>query len=187
MIRIAQLQSYFYHSTTTFQIQAKHVCGTLALNMSSKKRNNHSAITNKPLKNHRLNCEKNQSIVQIMSSKSSISPIEVMEPPNKSEYDKKSYRVIRLANGLNALLVSDPTSKPNDLNECLDGKALEESITTSDDEGDTDGDESGEDESDDEGRENDRGKLAACALCVDVGSFSDPRNIQGLAHFLGEC
>lgn len=27
-------------------------------------------------------------------------------------------------------------------------------------------------------------KLAAAALCVGVGSFSDPRHVQGLAHFL---
>lgn len=27
-------------------------------------------------------------------------------------------------------------------------------------------------------------KLAACALCVGVGSFSDPPDIPGLAHFL---
>ena len=27
-------------------------------------------------------------------------------------------------------------------------------------------------------------KLAACALCVGVGSFSDPVDIPGLAHFV---
>lgn len=27
-------------------------------------------------------------------------------------------------------------------------------------------------------------KMAACALCIGVGSFSDPPDIPGLAHFL---
>ena len=28
---------------------------------------------------------------------------------------------------------------------------------------------------------------AAAAMCVGVGSFSDPADAQGMAHFLGEC
>lgn len=75
-----------------------------------------------------------------------MSTVEELEAPAKSENDKKSYRVIRLENGLKALLISAPV---------------------------------------DDGNATDSNKKAACALCVDVGYFSDPFDVQGLAHFLG--
>lgn len=90
--------------------------------------------------------------------------VEVMQSPIKSESDKKSYRIIRLSNGLRALLISD--SEVED----------EGSDAWSDVESDGDDDQEG---SDDEERQ------AACSLCVDVGSFSDPRDVEGLSHFLG--
>lgn len=40
--------------------------------------------------------------------------------------------------------------------------------------------------SDCDDEEKERGYPATCSLCVDVGSFSDPRDVQGLAHFLGK-
>ncbi|KAL1138822.1 hypothetical protein AAG570_008884 [Ranatra chinensis] len=105
--------------------------------------------------------------------------------PNKSPNDQKEYCVIKLANGLTALLISDV---PNLID-------LEEEGELDDDEGSETGSEnSGSDEesdvSDEElgsqkgcksGREE---KMAACALCIGVGSFSDPDDIPGLAHFL---
>lgn len=79
--------------------------------------------------------------------------IEILETPEKSEDDKKSYRVIQLLNGLKALLISDPTIEFN---------------------------EDAESKSDPVGA-----KLAACALCVDVGLYTEPRDVPGLSHFLG--
>lgn len=76
--------------------------------------------------------------------------VAVLETPVKSENDKKSYRLIRLPNGLKVLLISTPSNKTGD-------NASAELSS----------------------------KLAACAVCVDVGSFSDPLNIPGMAHFLG--
>lgn len=81
--------------------------------------------------------------------------VEVLETPVKSENDKKSYRVIRLENGIKALLISVPSK-------------IVESAT-----------------SDNREATESNSKLAACAVCVDVGSFSDPPDVRGLAHFLG--
>lgn len=64
--------------------------------------------------------------------------------PVKSEGDKKNYRLIRLSNGLKALLIS---------------KKDDEGLTKSE-------------------------EIAAACLAVKVGSFDDPRNAMGLAHFL---
>lgn len=69
--------------------------------------------------------------------------VQVLESPIKSEGDKKEYRVIKLPNGLKALLI-----KKNE------EKTSESEI------------------------------LAAANLTVGVGSFDEPPNIGGLAHFL---
>uniref|UniRef100_A0A4W6D344 Nardilysin b (N-arginine dibasic convertase) n=1 Tax=Lates calcarifer TaxID=8187 RepID=A0A4W6D344_LATCA len=97
----------------------------------------------------------------------------------KSPSDPKKYRYIELSNGLRALLISDFSG--------ADGKG---------------GSENGEDKGESEDREQDsdfdeldeenagkkkRGsseKQAAAALCISVGSFSDPDDLPGLAHFL---
>lgn len=127
-----------------------------------------------------------------------MSLVEVMETPDKSENDKKSYRVVRLANGLKALLISDPnqnSASHGDSNDDHTHKHRHESVAASDgedEETESEGEEKHlEDSDDDEAGDDDthrekRGKLAACSLCVDVGSFSDPRDVQGLAHFLGK-
>ena len=65
----------------------------------------------------------------------------------KSRTDLKEYRLVTLANGLEALLVS--TSKLN----AQRGTDFE-------------------------------GAKAAASLCISAGSFCDPEEAQGLAHFL---
>lgn len=79
-----------------------------------------------------------------------MSSVVLLKPPVKSANDKKSYRLIRLENGLKALLISVLGDEP-------------ESNST----------------------EETNDSPAACALSIDVGTFSDPFEIQGLAHFLG--
>lgn len=113
---------------------------------------------------------------------------EILEAPDKSETDKKLYRVIRLCNGLKALLIYDPvmdTKTIADFSGCnlkLNGTNVNAAVTSEDDESESEASDDEEDATDDENRE----KLAACSLSVDVGSFSDPRDVQGLAHFLGK-
>lgn len=122
-----------------------------------------------------------------------MSSIEVMETPDKSENDKKLYRVIRFENGLKALLISDPTQMvvtdetvvtERELKHRHEAAAVSED--DDDDDEETDSEQSDDEESEDNGHKEKRSKLAACSLCVDVGSFSDPREVQGLAHFLGK-
>lgn len=50
-----------------------------------------------------------------------------------------------------------------------------------------DGDDEGDSEEDDDEEEPSWLRDAAAALTVGVGSFSDPPDCQGLAHFLGAC
>ncbi|XP_071486548.1 nardilysin-like [Diadema antillarum] len=155
----------------------------------------------------------------------------VMKSPN----DKKEYRVIKLKNGLTALLVSDvageDTEEDAEMTEeeeeeeaaeaeeeeekdnsaaaaLVDDKGLapkrvkQDSGRSDDDDGTgNDEEEMDEDEDDDDGEGEEEGeedddesktkkapkkqaKLAAAALCVGIGSFSDPDDIPGLAHFL---
>lgn len=68
-----------------------------------------------------------------------VNDIEILANPLKSSCDKKLYRLIKLSNGLKALLVKNAEKENNS---------------------------------------------AAVALTVDVGSFDDPQEIQGLSHFL---
>ncbi|XP_029044201.2 nardilysin [Osmia bicornis bicornis] len=120
-----------------------------------------------------------------------------LDLPVKSENDKKEYRVIQLENGLTALLIADLHSPGSQNNNANKGAAI-----TSKDEEVTSEEESGsEDESEDEGTDDECGcngkdsissskrlkrdeKMAACGLSIGVGSFSDPPEIPGLAHFL---
>nr|XP_037872311.1 nardilysin [Bombyx mori] len=114
--------------------------------------------------------------------------VEVLPEPIKSEADKKLYKTIRLENGLTALLISDP-SRPAVTEEFSSSE--EESTSGSDENSDpeSDGGKSVQSATSDHHgttRRNDfdEEKLAACALCVGVGSYSDPAEIQGLAHFV---
>ncbi|KAL3267868.1 hypothetical protein HHI36_007009 [Cryptolaemus montrouzieri] len=115
---------------------------------------------------------------------------EVLPSPVKSPSDKKEYKVIKLQNGLVACLIADTAPL-----ECDDFSSSEEESGS-----DTEGSElEVESESSDmdiakHDSETDDApmkkvpeveqKMAAAALCVGVGSFSDPKDIPGLAHFL---
>ncbi|KAM8745435.1 nardilysin-like [Acanthopagrus schlegelii] len=123
----------------------------------------------------------------------------------KSPSDPKKYRYIELSNGLRALLISDFSGADgkgggeNGEDRAEDGEQEEEE--EGEEEGDS-GEGSEEDEEEDEEEEQDsdfdeldeestgknkRGsseKQAAAALCISVGSFSDPDDLPGLAHFL---
>lgn len=87
------------------------------------------------------------------------------------------------------MLISDPS--PIEEKSALDGKAAasderEESAEEEEEEEDNEDEEDDDDEDDDvdAATADEKEKLAACSLCIDVGSFSDPRDIQGLSHFL---
>ncbi|XP_055626814.1 nardilysin-like isoform X2 [Toxorhynchites rutilus septentrionalis] len=114
--------------------------------------------------------------------------IRYLDTPDKSFSDKKEYRSLILPNGLQALLISEPWSQSHSANNSVvDGN--DESQSQSDDAASVTSTESERTESDSESSDGgdadpDGEKLAAAALCIDVGSFSDPRNVQGLAHFL---
>uniref|UniRef100_A0A8C9XDQ8 Nardilysin convertase n=1 Tax=Sander lucioperca TaxID=283035 RepID=A0A8C9XDQ8_SANLU len=125
-----------------------------------------------------------------------------------SPSDPKKYRYIELSNGLRALLISD-FSGADGQGDSEDGEDNAETEEGEDEEGEAKGEEEGdsgegsdEDEEEDEEEEQDsdfdeldedsagrtkRGnseKQAAAALCISVGSFSDPDDLPGLAHFL---
>ncbi|KAL6902039.1 hypothetical protein ACP4OV_004915 [Aristida adscensionis] len=126
----------------------------------------------------------------------------------KSPSDKRSYRVLRLANGLCALLVHDPEiyadgypnpegSKPSEVVEMREEDEDDEEDDGDDEEysdEEEDEEEDGEDEEEEDGSEPKRRKekggaesvvkKAAAAMCVGMGSFADPLKAQGLAHFL---
>uniref|UniRef100_A0A4W6D3F6 Nardilysin b (N-arginine dibasic convertase) n=1 Tax=Lates calcarifer TaxID=8187 RepID=A0A4W6D3F6_LATCA len=125
----------------------------------------------------------------------------------KSPSDPKKYRYIELSNGLRALLISDfsgadgkgGSENGEDKGESED--RAEEEEEEAEDEGDSgEGSEEDEEENEEEEQDSDfdeldeenagkkkRGsseKQAAAALCISVGSFSDPDDLPGLAHFL---
>ncbi|KAK5886560.1 hypothetical protein CesoFtcFv8_017583 [Champsocephalus esox] len=113
----------------------------------------------------------------------------------KSPSDPKQYRYIVLDNGLRALLISDYSNQvPSEGDDSEEddeeeeeeddesGDEMEEEFEEDDDEeGGSDGEEDC-----DEGKKKKRSseKQSAAALCVGVGSFSDPNDLPGLAHFL---
>ena len=84
---------------------------------------------------------------------------------NVGTSDKKQYRLITLDNGLECLLIHEPPAEEDD-----DEELDEESETGSDDDGSDDGD--------------DETQRAACAVVVGVGSWADPEDTPGAAHFL---
>ncbi|XP_052564795.1 nardilysin isoform X2 [Culex pipiens pallens] len=117
--------------------------------------------------------------------------IRYLDTPDKSFSDRKQYRSIVLPNGFHALLISDPTERsrspppPPANNSTIDESSDDGVSVTSatneltESEGEEEEEHDGS-ETDGEGGE----KLAAAALCIGVGSFSDPKPVQGLAHFL---
>jgi len=122
--------------------------------------------------------------------------VELLPLPRKSSSDKKEYRAIRLENGLRALLIADTTYSLDKLDE-EEKDAVEEEMEL--DEEDGSDEDTGDDENDEEEEEEDEEeetlskraitsntglKMSAAALCVHMGSFSDPEDVPGLAHFL---
>ncbi|XP_033478033.2 nardilysin-like [Epinephelus lanceolatus] len=126
----------------------------------------------------------------------------------RSPSDPKKYRYIELSNGLRALLISDfsgSDGKGGSENAEGRGEADDGEDEEDEEEGEEDGDSgegSEEDEEENEEEEQDSDfdeldeenagkkkkgsseKQAAAALCISVGSFSDPDDLPGLAHFL---
>ncbi|XP_034051077.1 nardilysin [Thalassophryne amazonica] len=113
----------------------------------------------------------------------------------KSPSDPKEYRYIVLDNGLQALLISDysgPTASDDEDSDEEDEGEDEEEAQDDDSGEETEDeleDEKGSDNDDDEDTEGTKKKgssekQSAAALCVGVGSFSDPNDLPGLAHFL---
>ncbi|KAM9365124.1 nardilysin b isoform 2-T3 [Pholidichthys leucotaenia] len=123
----------------------------------------------------------------------------------KSPSDPKKYRYVELSNGLRVLLISDFSGTDNkgddeDLGDQRREVEEEHGDEEEEEEGDS-GEGSEEDEEDEEEEEQDSDfgeleeenavkkkksseKQAAAALCIGVGSFSDPDELPGLAHFL---
>ncbi|XP_040574889.2 nardilysin [Lepeophtheirus salmonis] len=120
---------------------------------------------------------------------------QVLPQPRVPSTDGKEYRCIKLENGLTVLLIAD-TRVPLHLIE-------EEELTSSYEvQGDGDEEEPEEEEEEEDELEEDEGiedeekeddlpqnefrylKNSAAGLCVGVGSFSDPDELPGLAHFL---
>lgn len=73
-----------------------------------------------------------------------VKDFESLELPEKSSSDEKLYRLIKLPNGLKALLVHQSIKSKSDIKETS----------------------------------------SAVCVCIDVGSFEDPFEVQGLSHFL---
>ncbi|XP_044171596.1 nardilysin-like [Acropora millepora] len=124
----------------------------------------------------------------------------------KSPNDPREYRVIRLENGLTALLISDTHSAIHSAHTNSNLSTTDDDVRDpdsdeiedeSDDDDDVDGvfskdadvtvtggSEEEKDGSEDTSRKYNDTNMSAAALCIGVGSFSDPDNIPGLAHFL---
>ena len=116
----------------------------------------------------------------------------------KPETDKKKYRVIELTNGLECLLIQDAVDSDEEGGDDDDGDSGGGGGgcgDDDDDDGDDDDSRDGDDGSGSEGGNGGKGggkdgrgkvggKRAACAMAVGVGSWADPPEVQGLAHFL---
>uniref|UniRef100_A0A7N5ZTH0 Nardilysin a (N-arginine dibasic convertase) n=2 Tax=Percomorphaceae TaxID=1489872 RepID=A0A7N5ZTH0_ANATE len=115
----------------------------------------------------------------------------------KSPSDPKQYRYIVLDNGLRALLISDYSGLASDDEDSAEEEEDEEEEEEEEDESEEETEGESEEGDDEEGSDNDEDndkegkrikgnaeKQSAAALCVGVGSFSDPGDLPGLAHFL---
>ncbi|KAM6938687.1 nardilysin-like isoform 2-T2 [Lycodopsis pacificus] len=126
----------------------------------------------------------------------------------RSPSDPKKYRYIELSNGLRVLLISDfsrADAKGGSENGGEQGETEdredEEEERAAEEEGDSgEGSEEEEEENEEEEQDSDFDELdednvekkkkkgssekQVAALCISVGSFSDPEDLPGLAHFL---
>ena len=105
----------------------------------------------------------------------------------KSPKDHRLYRRLTLPNGIGVLLISDPHMTGDALS-AEAAAAVDEGMEDDDEEEDEDmegDDEDGEDEAA-KGKKQAQlpTKRAAAAMVVDIGSFSDPPEAEGLSHFL---
>lgn len=113
-----------------------------------------------------------------------MSRVEIRKPPVKSCSDNKEYRHIKLNNGIRALLVQHFIEEnPDDEGvKHVPIRASESDNSTSAASDSEEG--SDEEEEVGEGDGKPKEKMAAVALAISVGSFQDPKEIQGLSHFL---
>lgn len=102
----------------------------------------------------------------------------------KSLNDKREYRLVVLENGLRALLVSDLDGEDQSVmaDENMSDSETEAMESENSEEEDSDMEMDGVSETEEEGFGQE--KKSAAALCIGVGSFSDPEEIPGFAHFL---
>uniref|UniRef100_K3WX23 Nardilysin n=1 Tax=Globisporangium ultimum (strain ATCC 200006 / CBS 805.95 / DAOM BR144) TaxID=431595 RepID=K3WX23_GLOUD len=115
----------------------------------------------------------------------------------RSPSDKKRYRVVTLANGLEALLVQNEPPNGNDnvhdgdaepdpepVAVAVSTRARRHSFFSPPDEGE-DVEHEGDDDGDDDGDDKPSTSLhAAACMTVGVGSMADPSDLRGLAHYL---
>uniref|UniRef100_A0A8B9KXZ8 Nardilysin convertase n=1 Tax=Astyanax mexicanus TaxID=7994 RepID=A0A8B9KXZ8_ASTMX len=105
----------------------------------------------------------------------------------KSPSDPKKYRYIELNNGLKALLISDQSREHSTNNSEQPGTEEAEKDDSEEDEEEGGSSEEEEHDSSEHGEDIHRMfslSQSAAALCICVGSFSDPEDLPGLAHFL---
>lgn len=111
----------------------------------------------------------------------------------RPKMDKKLYRHITLENGLHCVLICDTVALRRRKaigggGDCCSDSSEDESDESDCEDGDDDDDDddspSSEDDDDDDDYDEDGIRKAATALLVNVGSYHDPPNLQGLAHFL---
>ncbi|XP_076076518.1 nardilysin-like [Mytilus galloprovincialis] len=101
----------------------------------------------------------------------------------QSENDDRKYRYISLDNGLRVLLISDLKEGESVVDEDVESEEESEEEEVGDDEMEMD---EHSDEEVDENIANSQQieRKSAAALCIGVGSFCNPDNIPGFAHFL---
>ncbi|CAH1155362.1 unnamed protein product [Phaedon cochleariae] len=108
----------------------------------------------------------------------------ILPSPVKSASDKKEYTVIQLDNGLTACLISDKEPIVNEDESCEESSDESEGSETESSDSDADSCQSSESKQCKSGSSASELKMAAAGLCIGVGSFSDPKDVPGMAHFL---
>ena len=115
--------------------------------------------------------------------------VKLLPTPIKASTDKKEYKSIVLENGLKVLLISDTTYSLEKLDqeELLEddgGDMDDQECSSSDTEEDSENDEMTELPTKSVSKSVTGLKKSAAGLCIQMGSFSDPFELPGLAHFL---
>jgi len=100
---------------------------------------------------------------------------------SRSATDKKLYRQIMLANGLRCVLISDTIALRQQENSLFEQEYESTEDESSSDESENKNDDNSDEESEEEGTGL---RNAAAAMVVGAGSYYDPEEVQGLAHFL---